>query len=52
MIQLIVKTITVPKIKSSEFLEITVAIPYPGFVRTALSKQAINQDDQSFIISI
>ena len=45
MIKLLLKSIAVPKIKLSKLLQIRVAIPYPGFVRTA----SIKQDDQSFI---
>ena len=37
------KSITVPEIKLSKLLEIRVAIPYPGFVRTVSNKQTNKQ---------
>ena len=40
---IIIKNITVPKIKLSKLLKIRVAIPYPGYVRTASNIQSINQ---------
>ena len=40
MIQLLLKSITVPKIKLSKLLYIRVTLPYPGFVRTASINQA------------
>ena len=47
--QLLLKSITVPKIKLSKLLEIRAAIPYPGFVSTASNKQTYNHGDESFI---